>query len=105
MSVEPENQQEKPKLVEHLRKIELSQQQIADFIGVWQGTVSEWKTGKSIPNLDPARMIRLSVALQCTPYELVELFQPEETSSLYDLQQELSELTKRKKRRGRPSKK
>lgn len=47
----------------------LSQQELADSIGVSKGFISALEGGRSVPNLD--RLIQIADALQVSPGELV----------------------------------
>jgi transcriptional regulator with XRE-family HTH domain len=47
----------------------LSQQELADSIGVSKGFVSALEGGRSVPNLD--RLVQIADALQVSPGELV----------------------------------
>ncbi len=47
----------------------LSQQELADSIGVSKGFISALEGGRSVPNLD--RLVQIADALQVSPSELV----------------------------------
>ncbi|NER37727.1 MAG: helix-turn-helix transcriptional regulator [Oscillatoria sp. SIO1A7] len=91
--------------MEYFSKVSFSQEEIASFVGVNRNTVSEWRNGRSIPNLDPARTARLCIAMKCSLQELVDLFQPEESTPSLELHEELEKITSKRKKRGRPFKK
>lgn len=70
----------------------LTQQQLADFVGVDRATVSQWATGKRLPHLDPLLMARLCVALGCSNiFELAKIFESSAPSG-FELGQEFARL-------------
>lgn len=74
-----------------LQDCNLTQQQLADYIGVRRATVSEWATGKSLPHLNPESMARLCIALECgSIFDLMKLFD-DESPTAFDLIQELAQ--------------
>lgn len=52
----------------------LTQQQLADALGVTETTVRNWETGRSIPKLTPAQYKKLLEVLQITSDELPDQF-------------------------------
>lgn len=52
----------------------LTQQQLADALGVTETTVRNWETGRSIPKLTPAQYKKLLEVLQITSDELPDRF-------------------------------
>lgn len=95
---------QKSRIMQYFKQVNLSQEQIANFVGVSRVTISDWQNGKSVPNLDPNRMNRLCIALKCTIQELIDLFQPEESAPSFQLHQELDAIAAQRKKRGRPFK-
>lgn len=47
----------------------ISQKQLADLVGVQQGAVAQWETGKTAPRFE--RIISIANALECTVDDLV----------------------------------
>ena len=52
------------------KKAGLSQQYIADHLGISQGAVSQWEQGLSMPSAD--KLLLLAKLLGCTTDELLE---------------------------------
>jgi transcriptional regulator with XRE-family HTH domain len=69
---------------EHLRELRgkrgLTQVQLAERCGFPQARISELERGGRTPNL--VTILRLSVALECKPTDLVSVFNHEEVSRL-----------------------
>lgn len=60
------------------KRAKLSQQSLADYLGVRQATISDWETGKATPEMPPSIYVRLLHILKCTEEELVLAFEGEE---------------------------
>lgn len=58
----------------------LTQQELANAIGVTARTVQRWEGGEKIPVLTPLQTWRLCVALKCSAEDLARDFYPEEFS-------------------------
>ncbi|MCT7955738.1 hypothetical protein [Laspinema palackyanum] len=77
-------------LIERYRELKLNKTKLSKFVGVRRATIHEWLDNGGVPNLDPARMHRLAVALNCDSiFELVQLFQPSEAVSAHELRKEI----------------
>ena len=60
-----------PKVLHRFRGLTgMSQQQLADAVGVSKGFISALEGGRSVPNLD--MLVRLAEALETRPEKLVE---------------------------------
>ena len=60
-----------PDIIRRYRRLaELSQQQLADSVGVSKGFISALEGGRSVPNLD--MLVQLADALGVRPGELVD---------------------------------
>lgn len=57
-------------LAERRQELGLTQQQVADYVGVKQSAVAYWESGKRMPSVQ--RLVPLSCLLQCSVDELVE---------------------------------
>jgi len=56
----------------------LTQQKLADFVGVSRQRISDWTRGVSTPNLTLGQVSRLCVALNCSSiFELQQIFEPD----------------------------
>ncbi|AFY80181.1 putative transcriptional regulator [Oscillatoria acuminata PCC 6304] len=95
MSVPSKRQQtNNEKLMARLEDLNLTQDELAKFVGVRRATVSTWVKG-GIPRLQPIQVLRLAVVLNCTLDDLVEMFQPSELRSLHHLRKEFEALKKK----------
>lgn len=73
----------------------VSQQRLADALGVTKHTVSNWEVGRSIPKLTPRQYKTLLKVLKITSDQLPDDFGPQEQGNLSSLRQlrELAGLT------------
>ena len=78
MTVRDKSQEEESPIMCRIKEMDSSIARIARFVGVRRATVSDWVNKKTAPNLDPEKMFRLQVALECESLsELISLFQPD----------------------------
>lgn len=59
-------------------RLELTQRQVAEAIGVSVQTVSNWETGSSTPKLTPKQMRALCRVLQCSLDDLANALDTDE---------------------------
>lgn len=64
-------------LVNRRKELDLTQKQVADFVGVTSRTVQSWELGENIPKLNPLQTSRLCRILECTIDELARYFFPD----------------------------
>lgn len=57
------------RIIERRKQLNMTQEQLADKLGVTQGAVSQWETGLSKPNV--VMLVNLSKVLNCTVDELL----------------------------------
>ena len=62
------------------RELNLTQQQIADAVGVSSRTVQRWELGENLPELNILQAFKLCKLLRCTIDDLARDFYPEEFS-------------------------
>jgi transcriptional regulator with XRE-family HTH domain len=67
--------------VKRRRQLNLTQQQIADEVGVSSRTVQRWELGENLPELTILQASRLCNLLKCSIDDLAKDFYPEEFSS------------------------
>ena len=80
--------QRNEELMKRVSECGLTQEKLANFVGVRPATVSGWYNGV-VPKLEPIKMLRLFLALNSSPEELVLMFQPADHKTLHQLRQEL----------------
>ncbi|WP_315862891.1 MULTISPECIES: helix-turn-helix transcriptional regulator [unclassified Thermosynechococcus] len=66
------------------RRSGLTQTQLANHLGLRQGTISDWECGKTQPRLSPTETHNLCQLLGCTLDELKEAF--ENTRSMHKIE-------------------
>ena len=87
MTVRQESQESQ--VMKRINDLDINLSRVARFVGVRRATVSSWVNAGTLPNLDPAKMQRLSIALECESYsEMVLLFQPQAFKLSYELRKE-----------------
>jgi len=64
--------------VKRRRELKLTQQQIADAVGVSSRTVQRWELGENLPELSLLQAFKLCKLLRCTIDDLAKDFYPEE---------------------------
>ncbi|MEQ9001417.1 MAG: helix-turn-helix transcriptional regulator [Coleofasciculus sp. B1-GNL1-01] len=57
----------------------LTQQELADVLGVTQDTVANWERGRAVPRLTVSQFKTLLAVLKVTPEELPDDFGPPES--------------------------
>lgn len=65
-------------LVKLRKRAKLSQQDLADRLGIRQKTISDWENGKSSPEMPLSTYQRLWQVLGCSVDELIQAFEQEE---------------------------
>lgn len=71
--------QQKPVSFVNRRKVlNLTQQKVAEAVGVTARTVQSWELGENIPRLTPLQTLRLCGVLQCSVEDLARDFYPNE---------------------------
>jgi DNA-binding XRE family transcriptional regulator len=70
----------KEPFVKRRRELNLTQQQIADAVGVSSRTVQRWELGENLPELNILQASKLCQLLRCTIDDLARDFYPEEFS-------------------------
>lgn len=65
------------KIVQRRKTASLTQQEVADVLGVTSRTVQRWELGDSIPVLNPLQFWRLCNLYGCTAEDLAMDFYPE----------------------------
>ncbi|MBN1891192.1 MAG: helix-turn-helix transcriptional regulator [Clostridiales bacterium] len=56
------------------KRVNLTQQQVADFLGLDQTTVSRWERGRKLPRAD--RLPRIAELYQCSIDDLLQPYTP-----------------------------
>lgn len=62
------------RFVKRRKALELTQEAIANAVGLRIRTVQKWEAGEFMPKLNPVQWAALCRLLQCTPDELAEDF-------------------------------
>lgn len=57
------------------KRLNLTQRQISEFVGVKRETVSDWEVKRKIPRLRPSQLKRMLTIYQCSIDELIEAFE------------------------------
>lgn len=60
------------------KAVELTQQELADGVGVTARTVQRWEAGEKVPELTPFQCWKLCSLLKCTLEDLARDFSPDE---------------------------
>lgn len=64
--------------VERRKRLNLTQRQVAEAVGITPRSVQRWELGEALPQLDLLRTWKLCQVMQCSLEDLVQDFYPEE---------------------------
>lgn len=84
--------QEESWMVKRIEELGVTPQKLGDFVGVDRTTIIRYAKGNFLPKLEPAKMLRLCIGLNCTLEELVREFQPDKSKSLHELRMEFDKI-------------